>query len=175
MGGHRAVVDDALEILIRDASEKMDAITTLDLEPFTQNYHYFQALCDKFTFHYRKMRRKSSSSDIKYRPVLSSTVPATRNQETQYNYYTEQEYFAKCREHLNNFGIIVNKVDDLLPLLPSDPYDEELKIMAAVHAYFKVSKVLINLCSKTRLMGPKVCFKVGFQNYGNAIDVNGEL
>jgi hypothetical protein len=111
----------------------------LDDIPYTQNTHYYEALREKFLAHYRQKRRSKNGTGIKYTPVVDSTTSEK---------YPEAEAFAVCKRWLSFFNVQCDSKDDLARLLEPDEYDEELKVMAAVHAYFKVKDIHCILCKR---------------------------
>jgi hypothetical protein len=131
----------------------------MDIErrAFTLNSRYYSDYKNKFLSYYRACREKdgdTTSELIKnlqtYRPPAASRLPST----------DFQDGMARVLSGLPQVGINGVKPVDLAKLLPSDPMDQALHIMAGVRAYFQgwaaylllgiLCLLTFNACSRTQ-------------------------
>ncbi|CAL1711881.1 unnamed protein product [Somion occarium] len=113
--------------------DKLLWILDLEKRPRTLNAHYYADYRDKFLAHYRGSRRTDSEGTLiskLERYDHSSRSPKTTD---------FRERMQGVLAGLTEIGIAGVKAADLPKLLPSDPFEPALDIMATVRAYFQVA------------------------------------
>ncbi|KAH7883426.1 P-loop containing nucleoside triphosphate hydrolase protein [Phlebopus sp. FC_14] len=116
------IVNEHLEEAAARTKEKIAWLLALEKAPTTLNTHYYSDYMDKFMAYYRGCRDNSE---------LTTRLQGTAN-------FTEQMAINKALSGLSEVGISV-QATDLPKLLPPDPMEAALKIMASVRAYFQVA------------------------------------
>ncbi|KAI0067582.1 hypothetical protein BV25DRAFT_835648 [Artomyces pyxidatus] len=107
----------------------------LEIRPFTLNVHYLADYKEKFLTYYKGCRQKDENGSLM--KALEAYRPYTG---THRSSMTEiQAGMAKVMAGLGEIGITGTQPTDLPKLLPVDPYDPALDIMASVRAYFQVA------------------------------------
>src|ERR1700722_3975744 len=104
----------------------------MDLErrAFTLNTHYYSDYKDKFLSYYRGCREKDADSTLMAR--------LQEYKEYKSKFPTElQTAVSQILASLPKVGITAAKAIDLAKLLPPDPMEPALIIMAGVRAYFQ--------------------------------------
>ncbi|KAI6010933.1 P-loop containing nucleoside triphosphate hydrolase protein [Pisolithus orientalis] len=118
------IVYDHLDLAAARAKEKMDWLLQVERAPATLNTHYYSDYRDKFLAYYRGCRDDN-------RGIMSNI----RKLATDRN---RVETVNKALSSLKELGIST-QVDDLARLIPSDPLEVALGIMASVRGYFQVA------------------------------------
>jgi AcrR family transcriptional regulator len=107
------------------AARRIDSLLEEEKEPFTMNDHYFMELRSKFFAYYREVRLRDRSQFI-------------RNLENR----DDGDVMAAMGEtlcSLTKMGLEQADASLLANLLPPDPMDPAIEIMADVRAYFQGS------------------------------------
>ncbi|KAI6001270.1 P-loop containing nucleoside triphosphate hydrolase protein [Pisolithus albus] len=118
------IVYDHLDEAAGRTKEKIDWLLQVERAPATLNTHYYTDYRDKFLAHYRGCRESGNN-----------TMSNIRNITTNCH---KSETVNKALSSLKELGISA-EVDDLARLLPSDPLEVALGIMASVRGYFQVA------------------------------------
>ena len=106
------------------AARHIDSLLEEEKEPFTMNEHYFMDYRSKFLAHYREVRQRAKSQFI-------------RNLENRDD-GDIMEAMSETLCSLTRMGLEAN-ASLLANLLPADPMDPAIEIMADVRAYFQGS------------------------------------
>jgi hypothetical protein len=109
------------------AKQHIDFLLEEEKEPFTMNDHYFRDYHSKFLAHYREARQSAKSKFI-------------QNLKNKDN----GDIMAAVTEtlcSLTKMGLGQVDASSLANLLPPDPMDPAIEIMADVRAYFQGSSV----------------------------------
>ncbi len=115
---------DHIEKCADAATRHIDSLLEEEQEPFTMNEHYFREYRSKFLAYYKEARRRDKSQFI-------------RNLENR----DDGNIMAATTEticSLARMGLEAN-ASSLAKLLPPDPMDPAIEIMADVRAYFQGS------------------------------------
>ncbi|KAI6108833.1 P-loop containing nucleoside triphosphate hydrolase protein [Pisolithus croceorrhizus] len=118
------IVYDHLDEAADRAKEKIKWLLQVEGAPATLNTHYYADYREKFLAYYRGCR------DINY-DTMSSIRKLAAGRHTM-------ETVNRALSSLKELGISA-KVDDLARLLPSDPLEVALGMMASVRGYFQVA------------------------------------
>jgi len=113
------------------AARHIDSLLEEEKEPFTMNEHYFMEYHSKFLAYYREAR-------------LSATSQFIRNLERR----DDGDMMAALNEaicSLTRMGLERADASLFANLLPSDPNDPAIEIMADVRAYFQGSSGILLL------------------------------
>lgn len=159
---NRMIVNDHLDRAVKRTRIKIESLLSLEQVPMTLNTHYFSDYKDKFLAHYRASRNDSDLlsklKQAKTTPHLQSSpcfsrAPGPSAQQDPY-----QSVVNKVLSGLNEIGISV-KATELAKLLPLDPMEPALNIMANVRAYFQgefpvgciisLTKTVVSSCIQT--------------------------
>jgi hypothetical protein len=126
----RIVVKAHLEHCQDRAREKINWLMEVEKRAFTLNTHYYSDYKDKFLSYYRGCREKDADSTLMAR--------LQECKESRSKYQTElQTAVSQILASLPKVGITGVKALDLAKLLPPDPMEPALTIMAGVRAYFQ--------------------------------------
>ena len=115
---------DHVEKCADAAAQRIDSLLEEEKEPFTMNEHYFMEYRSKFLAYYKKARQKESQF-----------IKNIENK-TDGNMVT---YMNNAISYLTAMGAQGLDSTSLAKLLPSDPMDPAVEIMADVRAYFQGS------------------------------------
>ncbi|KAH0828920.1 P-loop containing nucleoside triphosphate hydrolase protein [Lanmaoa asiatica] len=115
------IVNDHLDECADRTKERIQWLLGLEGNPTTLNTHYYADYKDKFLAHYKASRDKND--------LVVKLEQNRRSHEGSIN---------KVLSGLNEIGISA-QVTDLPKLLPPDPMEAALNIMASVRAYFQVA------------------------------------
>jgi hypothetical protein len=107
------------------AAQRIDSLLEEEQEPFTMNQHYFMEYRKQFLAHY-KNARQSAKSEFK------------RNLENRDD-GNVMEAVTDTLLSLTRLGLEATNASVLDGLLPTDPMDPAIEIMAEVRAYFQGS------------------------------------
>ena len=121
------------------AEERINWLLELEKSPFTLNTHYFSDYRAKFLAHYRGARERCKNTE------LNEFIKNYKENPTSSTSYTgpirapvpQLTGIAKALSILAEIGIAGVKAEDLPKLLPPDPMEPVLAIMADVRAYFQ--------------------------------------
>jgi len=116
-----SIIQKLVEAKEVQVCSRLKWLVGLEQRPFTQNYHYLSSYRDKYLSRYRGERRKISQGKEEVKPAEGAPT------------------MEQLLGHLVAAGYAVNSVSDLDRLLPPDPYEEVLMVMAEVKAYWQVS------------------------------------
>ena len=125
----RAVVTDHVKKCGESALSRIDWLLDLERRPRTLNTHYYQDYRDKFLAYYRAWRYMGTNGGIFGKLEKYSSRSSSK---TEFGQST-----AKVLSGLVEMGITGVKASDIPRLLPSDPMEPALHIMATVRAYFQ--------------------------------------
>jgi hypothetical protein len=118
-----------------DATEQhIDFLLEEEQEPFTTNEYYFQEYRGKFFTYYRGARQKDKSNFIK-------------NLENRHADKGTMETLSEALAALTKMGLEHAHASSLANLLPPDPQEPAIGIMADVRAYFQGSSHIIFVCA----------------------------
>jgi len=118
-------LQEHLETCANAASEYIDSLVKQEHEPFTMNTHYFMEYRSKFLAHYKGARLREKSNFI-------------RNMERNDDGNMMQA-MGEAMSALTRMGLEGTDVSLLANLLPPDPMEPAIGIMADVRAYFQGS------------------------------------
>ena len=119
------IVQDHLENCAEQTREKIEWLLDVESMPATLNTHYFSDYRDKFLAYYRGSRPQASS--------LSSSLQAYKAPNGTDYPSAFQQSVSKVLSGLNELGIS-SKPEDIPKMLPSDPMEPAIEIMASVRA-----------------------------------------
>lgn len=129
----RVVVAEHIKECGDRTKDRIKWLMDVERRAFTLNTRYYSDYKDKFLSYYRACRETDDDTSqlIKnlqtYRPPAASRLPST----------DYQDGMARVLSGLPQVGFSGVKTVDLAKLLPSDPMDSALGIMAGVRAYFQ--------------------------------------
>ena len=112
---------DHLDAAATRSKERIEWLLKLEQSPATLNKHYYFDYKNKFLSYYRSCRH-------------NDTLAEEMSQVPRYNYTSDPVQDAISA--LRKLGIDAQR-DDLHKLLPSDPMEPALGIMASVRGYFQ--------------------------------------
>ncbi|KAI6044500.1 P-loop containing nucleoside triphosphate hydrolase protein [Pisolithus marmoratus] len=118
------IVYDHLDGAAARAMEKIDWLLQVESMPATLHTHYYTDYRDKFLAYYRGFRGNDHGAMSNIQRAVAGGFKA--------------ETVNKALSSLTELGISA-KADDLARLLPSDPLEVALGIMASVRGYFQVA------------------------------------
>ncbi|KAI6160830.1 P-loop containing nucleoside triphosphate hydrolase protein [Pisolithus thermaeus] len=118
------IVYDHLDEAAARAKQKIDWLLQIEGTPATLNTRHYTDYRDKFLAHYRGCRETNHNTVSNIRRLAADRHKV--------------ETVHKALSSLNELGISA-KVDDLSRLLPADPLEVALGIMASVRGYFQVA------------------------------------
>jgi hypothetical protein len=121
------IVNEHLDTATKRAKEKVDWLLELEKAPTTLNVHYYSYYKGKFLAYYKGCRDEGELT----RKLQTYKAPVHANGTASF-----QQSIYKALGGLNEAGIVVQP-SDLPKLLPDDPMEPALKIMAGVRAYFQ--------------------------------------
>ena len=115
--------------------ERIAWLMDVEKRPYTLNTHYYSDYKDKFLSYYRGCRKMDEDSQLTknlqgYKPHVPSNFIAASSFQTN---------MAQILSALPQVGITGTQAADLAKLLPFDPMEPALDIMAGVRAYFQGS------------------------------------
>ena len=142
MRADRVVISEHLKRCGDQTKAQLNWLLEIESRPFTLNTHYYSDYKDKFLAFYRGSRESGSSGDLIRN--LQSYDPTTQQDRAPFG-----EGVARILSALPQVGITGAQAVDLTKLLPLDPMEPALGIMAGVRAYFQgESKSSRHLCIK---------------------------
>ncbi len=117
------------------AEERMNFLLEEEQEPFTMNNHYFMDYRSKFLGHYKGIRQKSRS-------ILVDKLESNEKE--------AKLAVSRVISNLAELGLYNVDRSSLPRLLPPDPMEPAIEIMAEVRAYFQGSGCFPFLSLSTR-------------------------
>ncbi|KIK82818.1 hypothetical protein PAXRUDRAFT_832134 [Paxillus rubicundulus Ve08.2h10] len=127
------IVYDHLDEAAARTKRRIDWLLALEQSPTTFNTHHYSYYKDRFLAYYRGCRENTDLlSKINAHKSKRVTSPPIRMNDNQL------DPFTKILAGLSELGIS-SKAEDLPKLLPPDPMEAALNIMASVRAYFQVA------------------------------------
>ncbi|KAI0782967.1 P-loop containing nucleoside triphosphate hydrolase protein [Abortiporus biennis] len=134
------LVTDYIKTCSSQALDRITWLLDLEMRPLTLNGHYYSDYRDKFLAHYRGCRKTGSSTgDLSNKLDQYGKSPIWPGRKLTSSQTSFNESTSKILSGLSEIGISGVKATDLPRLLPSDPYEPALHIMASVRAYFQVA------------------------------------
>ncbi|KAH7929544.1 hypothetical protein BV22DRAFT_1102356 [Leucogyrophana mollusca] len=124
-----SIVNEHLDRAAATTKEKIEWLLQLEKSPTTLNDHYYSDYKDKFLSFYKGLLRGGDDLSKK----LEDYKAPTSNYSSPF-----QIAVAKVTSGLSEMGITA-KPTDIPKMLPIDPMEPALAIMAGVRAYFQVS------------------------------------
>ncbi|EIW80172.1 hypothetical protein CONPUDRAFT_57692 [Coniophora puteana RWD-64-598 SS2] len=110
----------------------LDWLLSVERVPTTLNTHYYMDYRDKFLAFYRGSRAQNSRSDLAR--DLQSYAPPGPDEDAS----TFQDAVGRVVSGLSEMGIAA-RAEDIPKMLPPDPMESAIEIMASVRAYFQVA------------------------------------
>jgi hypothetical protein len=121
----RSVVDDHLQGCAQAAERHVDALLLNEHEPFTTNEHYYREYQSAFLAYYKDTR-------LKFKNNFFNNLDDRRNQDMA-------RAMNDAVSALSRMGLQGIKASSIGKLLPADPMEPAIEIMADVRAYFQCS------------------------------------
>jgi hypothetical protein len=129
----RVIVTEHIKTCADRTKEKINWLMDLERRAFTLNTHYYSDYKDKFLAYYRACREKSDDTTSQLMKVLRGyRLPTTAK-----GLSNSQVGMVQVLAALPQVGINGVKAVDLAKLLPPDPMEPALNVMAGVRAYFQ--------------------------------------
>jgi hypothetical protein len=125
------VVQQQISQCATSTKQRIDALCSMDLQPYTQNQEYYDTCRRKLYLQYKTLYQKSqpSGSAQGFIDLLQSTVTARG--------FVDSPELIAVLEGLARLGLPLHQPMDLAALLPTDEFDPALVVMADVRAYFQ--------------------------------------
>lgn len=111
----------------------------LEKNPRTLNGHYYSDYRDKFLAHYRALRHSETHGSF-LKNLRSYNSKSSKTLSSDFGTHTRDALAG-----LAEMGLDGLRAPDLAKLLPTDPYEPALNIMASVRAYFQGASCLSSL------------------------------
>jgi len=132
-------VHEHLDAAAARTKDKIQWLLDLEDSPTTFNTHYYSDYRDKFLAHYKNCRGKNNFKFRRHQ--LSGAQTNHQTPSKQINCQTSgkqmaEESIKKALSALAELGINA-RPEDLPKLLPADPMEAAIGIMASVRAYFQ--------------------------------------
>ncbi|KIL62473.1 hypothetical protein M378DRAFT_179683 [Amanita muscaria Koide BX008] len=168
----RIMMQDHVKRCWERTEERIEWLLEIEERPATLNTHYLADYRDKFLAFYKGARARdlnphlhnSINSHLQHTShapsIFSFDSSAKGGSSPKVQVPQDVGGVAKVLQGLLELGITNVKPEDISKLLPSDPMEPALEIMAEVRAYFQVSNAMST-----------VAFKRFVDNVPNAIDV----
>ncbi|THH04716.1 hypothetical protein EW146_g10107 [Bondarzewia mesenterica] len=142
-GGLRQRVVNIIKTHIKSCLEKtverIDFLLNVEGAPHTQNRRYYSDFRSKFFSYYKGVRQSSSHSDLMTKLQPQPQPPRVDLPARRAILESMPSALDKTLAALNELGIRDVLPISLAKLLPPDPMDEAIEIMADVRAYFQVA------------------------------------
>ncbi|KZT04830.1 uncharacterized protein LAESUDRAFT_813931 [Laetiporus sulphureus 93-53] len=113
------------------AKERLDWLLEIEQRPRTWNEHYYRDYREKFLTHYKGSRPEYSNMPLLQKLKSHEAAPDSDS--------SLAESISKITAGFSEIGIHGVKPADLPKVLPSDPCEAAISIMASVRAYFQVA------------------------------------
>lgn len=127
------IVNEHLDSAAKQAKERIDWLLELEKAPTTLNVHYYSNYKIKFLGYYKGCRDPGALTTKLQNYRVPSTIHPNPNHGQAF-----QQAVHKALTGLTEAGLSV-QASDLPRLLPVDPMEPALEIMAGVRAYFQVA------------------------------------
>lgn len=127
---NRNIMQAHLQKCADAAVQHIDSLLEDEIEPFTMNNHYYSEYRSKFLNHYKSDRLRSKSSFIRNLEDTSGDSLGAINDTIS---------------SLAKLGLHSVNASSLATLLPADPMEPAIEIMADVRAYFQGREFLDSL------------------------------
>ncbi|KAI0343433.1 hypothetical protein BDW22DRAFT_1355868 [Trametopsis cervina] len=128
------IINEHLKTCGDDTVRQLTWLLDLEMRPRTMNDHYYADCRDRFLVLYRASRQQQHGSFTATLAQWTAGVPAPPNVDNAFS-----NNVGSILARLAQIGFSGTQGIDLLKLLPSDPMDPALTIMAAARAYFQVA------------------------------------
>ena len=125
---NRTVVNDFITSSSEDTLARIRWFLELEWRPRTLNEAYYSDYRDRFVGHYKGWRPVRGDQE---RTTLTQRI-ADANKDANF-----QQSLTDALSALTRMGLHSTTPTDLAKLLPPDPYDAAIEIMASVRAYFQ--------------------------------------
>ncbi|KAI0032843.1 P-loop containing nucleoside triphosphate hydrolase protein [Vararia minispora EC-137] len=122
-----AIVSEHIRVRVLETEKRLDDLQNMEKEPFTRNGHYFADYRSKFLAHYKALRRKESHAFIK-------DLEDENKGNDEFN-----KLLNTAMSSIQSLGFRNFTANDIPRLLPPDPMESAIEIMADVRAYFQVA------------------------------------
>jgi hypothetical protein len=132
-GDCRVIVTEHMKKCGVRTKEKIQWLMDIEKRPYTLNSHYYSDYKDKFLSFYRGRRQASNGNQLMAN--LKGYNPPTKHQSST----SFEAGMVQILTGLPQVGITGTNAVDLAKLLPPDPMEPALNIMAGVRAYFQGS------------------------------------
>ena len=157
------IVNDHLDRAATRTKSMIERLLSLEQVPTTLNTHYFSDYKDKFLTQYRAWRNDSDLLSKLKRSETTATILQLSQGLSRAPIAHQDSYQSvvnKVLSGLSEIGISV-KATELAKLLPPDPMEPALNIMASVRAYFQgeFSVSYIVLLTKTDVLSRLQTFR----------------
>ena len=131
----RSVVNDHLDRAAIQTKSKLEWLLSLEEVPITLNFHYFSEYKSKFLAEYKGCKNGDNNllSKLKQAETITHSVLSPNSKAFGGD---QNDAVKRALSALNELGI-TSKPTDLARLLPPDPMEPALQIMASVRAYFQ--------------------------------------
>ena len=135
-----------LRALSEETFKRITLLLEAELEPFTRNQHYFSDYRSKFLGYYKGVRQASQSNDF----IRNLDSPSSSS---------FRDALTKTLTGLTEMGLQNVSPAALARVLPQDPMEEGIEIMADVRAYFQGWFVVLHCPFPLKLIILKVAYK----------------
>jgi hypothetical protein len=132
----RTLLQQRIRELCVATEDRIKWLCCLEEYPFTLNTHYLSDYQSKFLAHYRAARQKYDESNL-LNTITAYSPDVTQIHTSKGTYIPPPTGVGKVLAGLLEIRMSGVKPEDLLKLLPPDPMDPALVIMADVRAYFQ--------------------------------------
>jgi len=133
------IVNDHLDRAATRTKLMIEWLLSVEQVPTTLNTHYFSDYRDKFLAYYRAWRNDNDLLVSKLKRTKTvNHLPSPPGAPSTQTHQDTQSVVNHILSGLSEIGISV-KATELAKLLPPDPMEPALNIMASVRAYFQVA------------------------------------
>ncbi|KAF8623386.1 hypothetical protein AX17_007424 [Amanita inopinata Kibby_2008] len=134
----KVLIQEHLRKCMERAEERIRWLLELEEWPATLNTHYLSDYKDKFFAHYKGARAKDRNPELDQ--IISTYMPQQSSSSfSRTNASTSPTGIAKVLQGLVDINVTGVKPEDIPKILPPDPMEPGLVIMADVRAYFQVA------------------------------------
>lgn len=131
----RSLIFEHLRERAADTQASLARLQVMEKSPFTRNDHYFADYREKFLTHYKAVRRQDSNSFIAQLDNGQSSGDEAFRQT-----------LSTAMASIQSLGFHDFKPADIPRLLPPDPCEAAIEIMADVRAYFQGVCIQVTTC-----------------------------
>lgn len=137
----RTLILDYVKSLAQQTLQKIFWIHDLEKVPMTLNEHYYSDYEDKFLAHFRGWRSENRDAPwVQHLKLIAVNKDAKPREDD-----SVESHVQRVLQGFNGLGVHGVKPMDLPKVLPPDPFETALKIMASVRAYFQGQVFCSNL------------------------------